>query len=191
MKAIWFTSDLHFGHENVIGFCNRPWKNVESMNEGLIQRWNSRVEPHHLVYVVGDFAFCNSTDRSFILSRLNGIKILVQGNHDKGHVCPKGFSSMISSFEMSIAGQKVHISHYPPKYTGVKGLWYKYVLKKVPKYLDRMPPNDGGWFIHGHTHDKSKFKGRCIHVGVDAWDYYPVSLKEISSYIQKYENTKR
>lgn len=186
MSNIWFTSDLHFGHENVIKFCERPWDSVEAMNEGLIQKWNSRVREGDLVYVVGDFAFCNSTTREFILNRLHGTKILVQGNHDKGKVCPKGFSSMVSRLEIPIAGENVRVSHYPPRYTGLKQFWYKYILRRCPKYLDRMLPDDGGWFIHGHTHNPEQFNNRQIHVGVDAWNYYPVSISQISNYIQQY-----
>ena len=187
---IYFTSDTHFGHSNVIKFCKRPWSSVKAMDEGLIRRWNSVVRPKDTVYVLGDFAFTNSKDREAILNRLNGIKILIQGNHDKGKTCPRGFQAMLLEASIVIAGYKVRMKHYPPRFTGLKQLWYKYALRRRPKYLKRMLPDDGGWFMHGHTHSTQRFNGRKIHVGVDAWDYQPVSIKQIASYIHKYEASK-
>jgi len=116
---------------------------------------------------------------------LNGTKILVQGNHDRGKVCPKGFALMVRELSMTIVGKKVTVKHYPLKYGGLKSLWYRWVLRRRPKYLDRMPKDVGQWAIHGHTHSSLKFNGRQIHVGVDAWGYRPVSIKTITSYIHR------
>ena len=82
-QGIWFTSDLHFGHQNIIKFCNRPWKTVEEMNEGLIANWNSVVKDDDIVFDLGDFAFAPNSKWKEILSRLNGIHYLILGNHAK------------------------------------------------------------------------------------------------------------
>lgn len=185
---IYFTSDNHFCHEAIIRFCNRPWKTVEEMNEGMITLWNATVREGDTVYVVGDFCFSNSKQREEILNRLNGFKILIQGNHDKGKTCPKGFQAMLYEATMVIAGEEVTLKHYPLRYTGLKALLHKWTGKRTPRYLDRMPPNKGQWHIHGHTHNPEKFNGKQIHVGVDAWDYRPVSIKQIEKYIHQYKS---
>ena len=82
-KEIFFTSDQHYGHFNIIRYCNRPFSSVEEMDETLIQNHNKKVRQSDIVYMVGDLAF--HKDRAQIialLKRLNGRKILVTGNHD-------------------------------------------------------------------------------------------------------------
>ena len=81
---IYYTSDLHLCHENIIRLCNRPYKTIEEMNEDLINRWNKKVKPNDVVYVLGDFFFKQQDSKyvSSVLKRLNGEKILIKGNHD-------------------------------------------------------------------------------------------------------------
>jgi len=153
------------------------------MNEGLILRWNQVVSVDDTVIVVGDFCFGNSSKRTEILNRLNGTKILVQGNHDKGNITPKGFDLMVREMSMTIAGHKVSIKHYPLKYKLVKGLWAKYVQRRRPKHLDRMDVDRGQYHIHGHTHSTVRFNENQIHVGCDAWDCTPIPIKTIEKYI--------
>ena len=80
---IWFTSDLHFFHNNVIRNSGRPFKNLDEMHEVLIANWNSRVKKKEIIYVLGDFSFGGKEKTRAILKRLSGYKILVKGNHDK------------------------------------------------------------------------------------------------------------
>ncbi len=56
MSNIWFTSDTHFGHANIIRFCDRPFKDIQEMNERLIANWNAVVRPGDSVYHMGDFS---------------------------------------------------------------------------------------------------------------------------------------
>ena len=81
-QTCWVTSDLHFGHKNIIRYSKRPFKDVEDMNEQLIQRWNDRVSPDDIVFNLGDFAFLKPEQIAKILSRLNGKQYFVMGNHD-------------------------------------------------------------------------------------------------------------
>ena len=81
-QGIWFTSDLHFGHQNIIRFCKRPWKTTEDMDWNLIQNWNSVVKPDDLVFDLGDFAFATNARWKELLSQLNGHHYLILGNHD-------------------------------------------------------------------------------------------------------------
>ena len=79
---VFFTSDLHFFHEAIIRFCNRPFKNIEEMNETIIMNWNSKVGKDDTVFILGDFCLGGSGAWSFILDNLNGHKHLLIGNHD-------------------------------------------------------------------------------------------------------------
>ena len=83
---IYYTSDLHFGHKNIIKYENRPFESIEDMTERLIERWNNKVTNSDVVYILGDFAFKNQyMNKAKILEcfkRLNGYKYLVPGNHE-------------------------------------------------------------------------------------------------------------
>ena len=84
MGKVLFTSDLHFGHENVIRFDNRPFATVEEMDNEMIRRWNEKVSPGDLVYVLGDFIWKSRNDDAAELIRsLHGQIILIKGNHDR------------------------------------------------------------------------------------------------------------
>ena len=78
-----YIADWHYDHANCIHFDNRPFKNVDEMNEELIRRWNEAVRPGDLVYILGDMFWCKTTDAIEVLKKLNGQKILVKGNHDR------------------------------------------------------------------------------------------------------------
>ena len=77
-----YISDLHFGHQNAIVFDQRPFSTVEEMDETIITLWNRRVTDDDDVYIIGDFAFRNQKPEEWYLSRLNGRKNLIIGNHD-------------------------------------------------------------------------------------------------------------
>ena len=83
-QKIWFTSDLHFGHRNILRFCNRPWDDEKAMGLGLIENWNSVVGDNDIVFVLGDtFWFNESRSIKKILARLKGKDIyILPGNHD-------------------------------------------------------------------------------------------------------------
>ncbi|MDE6030769.1 MAG: hydrolase, partial [Oscillospiraceae bacterium] len=80
---IYYTADLHFGHDNVIKFDNRPFSSVEEMDRTIIEHWNGRVTYNDDVYIVGDFAFKNERPFTWYLDRLKGKKHLIVGNHDR------------------------------------------------------------------------------------------------------------
>jgi calcineurin-like phosphoesterase family protein len=186
---IYFTSDNHFYHKNVIGFCKRPYKNVEEMHKGMIKKWNGTVKPDDTIIIVGDFCFANAKQRREICDQLNGKKILVQGNHDKIKGSD-GFIMTVSELTLRIAGYSVTVKHYPLKWGGFRRFWSDLTGKYKPRYLDRYPLDKGQYHIHGHTHSAEKYNENQIHVGVDAWDMMPVSIKQISAYIQKREGGK-
>lgn len=79
---IFFTSDTHFNHANVIEFCDRPYDSVEQMNEDMVDKWNSVVGPNDIVYHLGDVGLGNASKYEKYIRALNGYRVLVIGNHD-------------------------------------------------------------------------------------------------------------
>lgn len=153
---IYFWSDTHFGHANVIKFCRRPYADVDSMNEGLIQRWNHKVRPSDTIYVVGDFAFNKTASRVF--DRLNGHKHLVKGNHDEHNpdVTKQPWESISDILTVRDNGRKIIACHYPME------TW----------------KNAGKGYMHVHGHSHGSLKRTIPHrldVGCDVWQY-PLSF---------------
>lgn len=177
---MWFTSDTHFGHERIIELCDRPFSSTQEMNEALISNWNSVVGEHDTVMHLGDAVMGIFVENVKILSRLNGNIHLIPGNHDRvssayHHRNPTAYAR----FEQMYVDQGVVI-HDEVDSLPINGVT---TLCHYPFEDDRYPelcPEDvGQWLIHGHVHDEWKVKGRQINVGVDVWDYYPVSLDQI------------
>ena len=81
--TVWFTADLHLGHGNIIGYSERPFPDINAMDEALIERWNERIGPQDTVWVLGDVALGRPDDLLAKVSRLRGHKLLVAGNHDR------------------------------------------------------------------------------------------------------------
>ena len=81
---IFFTSDLHLGHENCIRLCNRPFSSIEEMDETLIENWNHKVTGKDTVYILGDLIYRSQKPPEEYLRRLRGKKHLILGNHDRG-----------------------------------------------------------------------------------------------------------
>lgn len=118
--TIWITSDLHFGHTNIMKFCpdtRGHFKDVAHMNSEMIRMWNAMVQPGDLVYILGDVAFMAAPDAAKILQSLNGDKILVEGNHDRKALkdvsFQKCFKEIHKYLDISHNGTKVVMFHYP------------------------------------------------------------------------------
>jgi len=115
------TSDLHFGHANIMKFCpvtRAPFRNdVTRMNEEMIHMWNEIVNPYDLVYILGDFAFLNAEKAVATACRLHGRKILIEGNHDQKLLKDESFRSCFESIHQYLSvnygGHKIVMFHYP------------------------------------------------------------------------------
>jgi len=186
--ALWFYSDPHFGHKNVIEYCKRPFTDVDHQTLELIARYNSRVAKDDTVIWLGDCFFCKRGQARQILSQLNGRKIVVLGNHDAepGKMQSLGFDFAMFESRIRLAGHPVKLSHYP-----YAPPWWKQFFrgKGDLRYLDRRPTRFDGWLLHGHVHQawKMREKSREINVGVDVWDFKPVSFQEVEALIQRVE----
>lgn len=177
----YFTSDWHLNHVAVIGFCNRGFPDVETMNREIIARHNTVVQPTDIVYNLGDFSFKESIVRE-VLQQLNGIQHLIAGNHDPCHSCHSkhqravikylayGFASVQERIELEIGGRTVMLSHLP----------FADPDDPDKRYRQFRPTNNGQFLLNGHCHEKWKVKCRQINVGVDQWNFTPVSETTIT-----------
>jgi len=178
--AVFFTSDTHFGHEKVISYCKRPFTTTEQMDEAIIDNWNSVVCVDDVVWHLGDFSLCKSTDIAGYFNRLHGHKYLILGNHDnksKAYYKNLGFLDVFDYVD--IFG--FHLCHYPIE--GDTDIEDRYIHKR-PKVLDK-------WILSGHVHEKWRIKGNCFNVGVDVNDFKPLSLQQVQDDIRKEEERTR
>lgn len=158
--GIFYTSDTHFFHNNIIKFCNRPYQNVDEMNVELISKWNSKISPNDTVYHLGDFAMkCNKTQMTDIFNQLNGKKHLIIGNHDHGDVRRLGWLSQHEMLTVKDEHHKVFLCHYPTR--------------------DWNGRFHGVYHLFGHTHNTIPNLEKACDVGVDSWDGYPVTFSEV------------
>lgn len=175
-----FYSDPHFGHKNIIQYCQRPFESVHHMNEELISRYNNVISDTDTVIWLGDCGFCKADVLKSILERMNGRKILVFGNHDRspGIMSSIGFDLVLEESFMHIAGRTCRLKHFPYIDGEPAG------VRKDDRYTDKRPPKiKGEILIHGHTHSKSKVNKNMVHVGVDAWDYAPAMFSDVAALI--------
>lgn len=181
---IYFSSDHHFGHNNIIKYCNRPFSSVDEMNKIMIDNWNSIVSSNDIVYYLGDFSLSYNVLME-ILPILNGEKHLIAGNHDKCHPANNnktksfqsyidyGFSSVKLHDTIVIGNEIVNMHHMP------------YYQNKDDKYSKYKIINDNKWLLHGHIHNNYVSHKKMINVGVDVWDFKLVSLEKIEDIIKK------
>jgi calcineurin-like phosphoesterase family protein len=117
----WITSDLHFGHKNIMTFCPvtraRFRNDVDYMNQAMIEEWNAIVGVEDTVYILGDVAFMSGSDAAKTVNRLNGNKILVRGNHDRKTLLDVNFRNAFKEvheyLDINYNGTKVVMFHYP------------------------------------------------------------------------------
>lgn len=169
----WFTADTHFGHRRIIDYCHRPFANVTEMDEELILNWNKIVNKDDTIYHLGDFAFgCSLEYALSIIKRLNGHKRLIVGNHDKlalemNNIRPGSWESIEKMDEIIVHNQKMVLCHYPI----ASGHWH-HAYKS-------------SWMLYGHVHGTFKNEGKSLDVGVDCWNYTPISFWDLKKEMDK------
>lgn len=191
-----FTSDTHFSHARIIELSDRPFKDINHMDEEIIRRWNEKVKPEDTVYHLGDVALGPIADSLPKVGRLNGTKILVIGNHDrvfdptskmKPEKAERWDTEYRKVFDIIVDATSVELddnawallSHFP--YDGDSHDGDRY---KSSRLYDAGLP-----LIHGHTHLDKRIsrsaKGTLqVHVGMDAWNYAPVSEETVFGIIR-------
>lgn len=165
--SIYFTSDTHFGHFNIIKYCNRPFSTSEEMDNIMINNWNEVVQPEDEVFHLGDFSL-GSNPASYYLDRLNGKINLIVGNHEKSALREKNrFYSINDLLEVSVEKQRIVLCHYAMK------VWNK--------------SHHGSWHLYGHSHGTlpDDPNALSLDIGVDCWNYRPVSIYQIRERMAK------
>jgi len=193
---LWFTSDLHFDHRNIIELCNRPFNDIGHMNSALINNWNSVVQQEDTVIMAGDIFLYGKKDAwNNIIPQLVGHKILVEGNHDDERHIPRELFDIVSDGFINIrvkdedvkdGEQRITICHYPML------SWYQ--------------SHRGAWQLYGHMHgntispkkDSNKeikdFYDENFHyieyirpdqydIGVDSNNFTPISYNQVKKII--------
>ena len=156
---IFVISDTHFGHNNIIKYCNRPFETVDAMDQAMIANWNKVVGPDDYVIHCGDFCLGNADKVKEITSQLNGHKILVRGNHDHG----TNTKYKEVGFEQ-VYGEKVIID-----FGGKIGTICFSHHKQDTPYLN----------LYGHVHDKPEDDDTHKCVCVELWNYTPILLDDL------------
>ncbi len=161
---IWFTSDTHFGHANIIKYDRRPFSDIVEHDNELIRRWNVVVGKGDVVYHLGDFSWHNKeAEADNILVQLNGTKILVYGNHDSKAVKRCAAWTKVTPYEeVTYQEQKICLFHYRMV------VWNR--------------SHHGSWALHGHSHGSLpvNYQAKTLDVGTMCWAYAPVSFNEIA-----------
>lgn len=176
MSNIWFTSDEHYGHDNIIKFCNRPFADTSHMRETLIDNHNSLVKKDDFIYHLGDMFWNSLTDQECfdILARLNGRHYYILGNHEKAMSRNK---ALRESFVWVRDVENLQFSGYP-------NIFLCHYAMRVWNGSHK-----GAYHLYGHSHgaleelteDDNKYGSQfSFDVGVDAgWNYFPVSLEQV------------
>lgn len=176
---VFFTSDTHFYHTNIIEFCKRPFMDIEDMNETLITNWNKVVGADDIVFHLGDFCLGDSAKWNRLLDRLNGKIYLIFGNHDLRNFrksYAERFESVAMQMHIEVDNQKICLNHYP--------------------FLCYDGSHDGVWQLFGHVHTNRNNTGNDAarlkmlfptqyDVGVDNNDFTPVSYAQVKKVIGK------
>lgn len=168
--SIFYISDLHFGHENIIRLSHRPFENADEMDETMINNWNSVVKDSDTVYIGGDFCYKSGKPPKYYLERLNGKKVLCTGNHDSSLLKDKNnrkyFEFIKDIIDIQDNGQRIILCHYPMVE------WNGFFRNTLHFY--------------GHIHNTKnatyeilKNIPNCYNIGADILGFTPRTLDEI------------
>lgn len=162
---IYFTSDTHFGHTNIIKYCDRPFSSVGEMDQVLIDNINAVVKESDVLWHLGDWAFRNHRKyRDRIVCR--NIHLIL-GNHDRLNLDDhNGFASVQEFKELKFDGKHIVLCHYALR------VWNKC--------------HRGSWHLYGHSHSTLPDLGnKSFDCGVDCWDYKPLSIEQVEREMNK------
>ncbi len=167
---IWFTADFHLSHKNIIKYCNRPFLNVDEMDETLINNITECLNPKDILYFLGDLTFKKVSALKFF-EALNSLEIqthFITGNHDSSDVIKLARKHCISVSQLKdiiINDISITLCHYAMR------VWNK--------------SHFNSWQLFGHSHGKVDSIGKQYDIGIDRNNYYPVSFDKLNSIMDK------
>jgi len=165
--TLFFTSDHHFGHGGARGLFRRPFATTAEMNAAMVAAWNDTVGPDDEVWHLGDFAVRQSAARmSALLDMLAGTKHLIVGNNDGPATTGlPGWASVQHYAELEVDGVWLILCHYPLR------TWNR---------IGR-----GALNLHGHSHGRLAPLPRQVDVGVDVWNFRPITLAQVRAHLRR------
>lgn len=196
-QQIYFTSDMHFGHRNVIRFCDRPFADEKEMAQGLIKNWNDTVKPNDFIFSLGDFSWWTGRHEvKKLVEQLRGKKYFIPGNH-----CKEGMYELVNDPDFHECSDIVHLfirgQEGDPRFANVKV--YEIVLCHYPLTCWSHSDAKNCYHFFGHIHSSkgqpmSEFghpiyikEGKMLDVGTDRHDYTPVNLFEAIKQAREYD----
>ncbi len=195
----WFTSDQHFGHANILGYCRRPFASLDEMHDELVRRHNERVGQDDEVWHLGDFSLDQRYVKS-VLPRLHGRHRLIVGNHDAAHPTHRraahemprylaaGFEVVMERCILSTSFGRAFLCHLPLDGAGDSGPEERYPAWRPTRAL--LDEAGCDVLLHGHVHeayDRLLVCGiRCFNVGVDVRGFRPIDEQEIAAELKSW-----
>jgi calcineurin-like phosphoesterase family protein len=184
-QNIFFASDFHVGHTNVIKHDGRPFKDVNEMNQTLIDNWNSVVDDEDIVFYLGDFAYrCHPKTMKWFASQLKGKIYFIMGNHDKYRdIVNLNRFEKIYGDSTGLGGATIQV-----KDEDANRGWQDIVMCHYA-ILSWNKGHYGAWHLHGHSHQSLAknpdmawfYQRKVIDVGCNGWDYKPLSYSEVKT----------
>jgi len=171
-RTVWFTADLHFGHKNIIKYCDRPFSSVEEMDEYIVNMWNSCVGHNDEVFILGDVSLAGyKNGAELYFDRLSGSITVVPGGHDRKWI--KELRKMDRMEQYSDSGWRIHIEQ-PLCYRRLNG--FDVVMCHYPMRTWHQS-HRGSIQLHGHSHGKLEPLENQYDVGLDNNDMQLVTLE--------------
>lgn len=156
--AIYWSADLHFGHKNIIKYCNRPFKSIEEMDNTIVENFSKILKPEDDLWLLGDTSFTGRDMREY-LPKIPGRKHMIRGNHDPRDFDRNLFVGIHDVKMIKVGEQSIFMSHY--------------AHRQWPQ------SHYGTWHLYGHDHGTLEDFGMSTDVGVDSWEFKPVSLEQL------------
>lgn len=185
-QNIWFASDYHFYHANVIKYDNRPFTNVSEMNRILVENWNQKVKTNDVVFYLGDLSFEKKFDETInLINELNGKIHFILGNHDDERIIKKlnRFETVSDYINLSVID-----NDNPRKKQGIMMMHYP--------ILSWDKAHHGDYMLHGHCHGSLMndpeyswyYERKVLDVGCNMTNYKPISYVEIKEIMKNKGN---
>lgn len=193
MSRTFWTSDLHLGHSRIIELSYRPFADLAGMEKTIASRWAAAVGADDIVWVLGGLTIDSQWKHGLgLIAGLPGLKRLITGNHDAAWAGKRDFHRVMSEYlkvfevvtpfaRTRVQGRPVMMSHFP----------YRGDHTAVDRYLEYRLGDNLVPLLCGHVHDAWKMRHShrgtpMLNVGVDRWDFTPVSDSQVGAWITEH-----